>query len=420
MSYRIGSWFPVTGVFLALLLAFWTSPVDRAMSLEGAAKVEFLLKTLENADDFKVRIAAADGLGKIADGTVADWMARAFRQETNPAVRLAILYAIGQIPDHRILPPVLEVANEEVLSEKEFLAVERILWNFRNAFAVDQWEKAVTLSTDRAERATAAWLLGIAGKPSSLHALLSALSDRAAYVRLRAVQGIARLGMRDGQPACARLARRDPDIAVRRAAANCVGVIQLTLSGSLPEERNHRVSLKSDLSGLETAAVTPETFRDYLKKNVNPRVVDLAAATLRSNEAEERKDRTIRLIESERIRKTFKLDATLVTAYLFRTSELNRLRETVRDEAGNVNQCYLDGLKKNRKLGGSVTLRFRILETGMVSTVEIPSATLPDEEVKSCIARKVKAIRFPPVPLAFVTMNYTFTFAPPKDEKIEF
>ncbi|MFH1262234.1 MAG: AgmX/PglI C-terminal domain-containing protein [Pseudomonadota bacterium] len=412
--------YPLLGVVLAILIAVWTLPGERAISLEGAAKVEYLLRALETGGDFKVRIAAADGLGKIADGTVADWMVRAFRQETNPAVRLAILYAVGAIPDHRILPPVLEVANEEVLSDVEFLAIERILWNFRAAFAVNEWERTAIYSTDRSERATAAWLLGIAGRPSSLHTLLLALTDREAYVRLRAVQGITRLGMKEGQPACARAARADPDIVVRREAANCITMIGLMNTGRLPDDRNHRVNLKSDLSGLETAAVTPETFRSYLKKNVNPRAVDVAAAALRPNQVEERKDRTIPLVTDERIRDTFKLDASVITAYLFRTSELNRLRETVREQAGSVNQCYLRGLAKHPHLGGSVTLRFRVLATGVVSEVEVPASTLPDEEVTACIAGKVKEIRFPSIPLAFVTMNYTYTFAPPKDEKIEF
>ena len=34
-----------------------------------------------------------------ADGTVADWMLRAFRKEDNDAVRLATIYAVGQIPE---------------------------------------------------------------------------------------------------------------------------------------------------------------------------------------------------------------------------------------------------------------------------------------------------------------------------------
>lgn len=421
MSPQIRTFFPLVGLSLALFLAVLVSFPSPTNSSEGAARVKYLLTRLEKADSYKVRVAAATELGKIADGTLADWMLRAFRQESNSAVRLAILYAIGQIPDHRIVSPLLELANQEVLAEQEFLAIERVLWNVRTAIHTQSWETAATKSRNRSERATAAWLLGVAGGPSSLHALLIALKDNSAYVRMRAAQGIARLGVYSGRSACAQLARKDPDVAVRKVAKNCSAILALTKKGKLPRNRSHRVSLKADLYGLRTAAVTPRTYRDYVRKNVNPRMVDRAVSTLtQKSQAEERKDRTVELVHGERLRETFKLDASVISKYHFQTVELNRLRRVVRREAPAANQCYIQALKKKRQLRGKVVVQFRILKSGAVSSVRVVRATLPDKNVQACIAKKIQLIRFPKIPLAYVQMNYTFTFVPPKDQKFSF
>ncbi len=408
------------GIFLALFCAIFPLNQDLAISLEGSAKVAYLLKTLETANDYKVRMAAASTLGKIGDGSVADWMIRAFRRETNSAVRLAILYGIANIPDHRILPPLLELVHQEIVSEKELLTVERIFWNCRKAISIASWSRAATNSDNRSERAMAAWLLGIVGNSRDLSSLLRATKDHSAYVRTRSVQALGRLGHRKGLAPCRQLRRRDPDITVRRASATCVGMISLQSRARLPKEKNHRVNLGLDLKGMQSAAVSLTTFRRYQRKNVNPREIEVAASVLRPVGVVNRGDRTVQLVTSEKIRQTFRLDAKMVSKYRFHTVDIGRLKRVVKDEVGNVNRCYLKGLEKTRGLKGSVTLGFRVLGTGKVSKVKVKKSTLKHKGVHKCMMDKIRKFRFPRIEADFVTMNYTFTFAPAKDQKFEF
>lgn len=405
---------------LVLLTAFAASDLGSANSLQGPQRVEFLLNNLEKAGDYKVRMAAATELGKIADGTLGDWMLRAFRREDNKAVRLATLYAVAQIPDHRILPPLMELWLQELLSEGEQRAVETMLWNFRSAFALTDWELATTTVPDASERALAAWLLGIVGDSTAIPYLKAASRDPAPLVRRRALQAVGNLGSQKGKDICASSTRTDRDPTVRELAESCLSRLALLQEGKLPLNKTHRTDLRNDLTGLSPNSVTLESFRAYRRKNVNPRAVEVAAATLQENFAEEREDKSVKLVDHERMLRTIHFDAVLYTAHPFSKVDLNRLREVVRDEAGHINQCYLAALRENRKLGGDITVDFTVLKSGTVSTTSIEEATLPSAKACECIVQKVHKIRFPSLPISMVKMRYTFSFTPPKDEKYEF
>src|ERR1051326_1838315 len=150
----------------------------------GEKRVDYLLETLKNHSDYKVRMAAASELGKVADGTVADWMIQSFRKEENPAVRLSILYSIGHIPDERILPPMLELATQEFLAGDEQLAIERVVWNFRRAVVSNAWGQSLLQSKEREVRALSAYLLGLVSDTTAVPVLVVGLHDPIANVRM--------------------------------------------------------------------------------------------------------------------------------------------------------------------------------------------------------------------------------------------
>ncbi|MFH1017234.1 MAG: HEAT repeat domain-containing protein [Pseudomonadota bacterium] len=405
---------------LATYGLFAASGSGSAKDLEGSDKVDFLLERLESSPNFKVRIAAAEALGKVANGTVADWMLRAFRKENNDAVRLATLYAVGQIPEALIVPPLLELSTQELLGEQEIIALERIIWNFRRAVAVSEWTKVLLDSSKHEERALAAYLIGMVANVSSLTALIAALSDPAPTVRMRAVQAIGRIGSTEGKPFCQALRKTDREPTVAKAAATCVGEIELVFAHRVPRENARRIDLKIDLAGLQPNAVTPALMRAYLSKNVNPRKLERVVAQLRKEKPEAREDKTIRLVWDEAIRKTIRVNAEIVTLHNFPMFSLSRLREAVREQAGIIDQCYLTALKSNPKLGGAVSSQFLILNDGSVATVESVRATLQDPKGQSCIVDRLRAIRFPQIPFKYVTMKYDFSFTPPREEKYEF
>ena len=109
-----------------LWILLWMNPLQ-SFAQTGPEKVQMLLHSLESESDYKVRIAAAQALSQIADGSIADWMVRAFRKENNEAVRLAILFSISEIPDERILSPLIELDHEEILSQRERTLIEQII-----------------------------------------------------------------------------------------------------------------------------------------------------------------------------------------------------------------------------------------------------------------------------------------------------
>jgi hypothetical protein len=385
----------------------------------GESRIDYLLRTLETAPDYKVRIAAATELGKKSDGTVADWILRAFRKEKNAAVRLATLYGVGHIPDALIIPPLLELMGEELLSDQEILIVEKIIWNFRSAIAKYLWAAALLESSDLNERATGAYLFGIVGDSSVLPMLSYGMKDPSATVRKRSIQAIGRIGSRDGLALCKK-ALSDADATVRRVADTCIGEIQMASQGSVPKNYQRRVDLKIDLYGLQKDGMTPKLMQAYLKRNMNPRALDVALAALRSEKSEDRADKSIQLIRGDDSKNSLKFNVRIFTMHDFPKADLNRLREVVKDNVGYVNQCYVTALKRDKKLSGEVTTQFIVLSSGAVSTVDILESTLPDKSVDPCIRERVKTLKFPEIPLKFVTMKYTFTFVPPKDEIHEF
>jgi hypothetical protein len=411
-----------TSVSFALsILLLWVITPTELFALDGAQKVEFLLQTLETSKDYKVRLAAAEELGKIADGTLADWMVRQFRKEDNGAVRLRILYSIAQIPDHRIIPPLIELLRQEFLSDKEFLAIQRILWNFREAIQITAWENALSTAKDSFEKATAAWILGVVAANSSFPLLVAATKTAVGYVRLRAVQGLALYRSSRAIPVCQRLAESDLDPKVRSSASNCVGVLHMASRGSVPPERDHRTNLKLDLYGLEVQSVTPQMFAKYLRRNVNPRELDAVASALsRPTEAEERLDRTIEIVRDEQLMQTLRLDAQMVTQHSVFLVDLEEMRRIVRSEANQIQGCYRELLKREPKARGDISAHFKVMQNGRVADVQTTSQHFGDKTMAACVAKQIQGLQFPRLPINFVSMNYRFSFSLPKDERYEF
>jgi hypothetical protein len=100
------------------------------------------------------------------------------------------------------------------------------------ARAGDSEENAAKLtellgSAPRSEvRARAAWALGRIGGSDAENALTGALSDQAADVRVQALYALQRVSGVEAVPAIQGLLLRDVDVAVRRAAARTLGMMQ--------------------------------------------------------------------------------------------------------------------------------------------------------------------------------------------------
>jgi len=88
----------------------------------------------------------------------------------------------------------------------------------------------------------------------------------------------------------------------------------------------------------------------------------------------------------------------------------NVVANTIRSRKGAVIACYEKALKRNPSLAGKVVLRFTISSIGKVTSAEIDSNSLGDDEVGSCMTTIVKTWRFPAPAGGEVQFSYPFIF----------
>ncbi|RME27495.1 MAG: hypothetical protein D6806_04560, partial [Deltaproteobacteria bacterium] len=84
----------------------------------------------------------------------------------------------------------------------------------------------------------------------------------------------------------------------------------------------------------------------------------------------------------------------------------------IRRRLGGIKHCYEKRLKRNPQLKGKVVIRFVIHPGGKVISVEVVENTTGDPEVASCIAARIRAIRFPPTDGGETAVTYPFILAP--------
>jgi hypothetical protein len=105
------------------------------------------------------------------------------------------------------------------------------------------------------------------------------------------------------------------------------------------------------------------------------------------------------------------------------------IQKIVRANFGAFRQCYEDGLRRDPKLEGHVSIRFVIGRDGAVSAVRDadqeppdghewgsssshPEVVMPDTQVSACVVAAFRKLSFPPPDGGIVTVTYPIMFAP--------
>ncbi|MEM6991092.1 MAG: AgmX/PglI C-terminal domain-containing protein [Myxococcota bacterium] len=89
------------------------------------------------------------------------------------------------------------------------------------------------------------------------------------------------------------------------------------------------------------------------------------------------------------------------------------VRRIVRAHINEVRHCYNQGLVRDPKLEGRVTIDFTIGATGKVTASSVDKSTVGDENVDKCIAKAVKRWKFPkPSDGNDVEVAYPFVLSP--------
>src|SRR6266540_4330367 len=89
-----------------------------------------------------------------------------------------------------------------------------------------------------------------------------------------------------------------------------------------------------------------------------------------------------------------------------------KLGAFVRARMGLIKACYENGLKRNPKLKGKISIRFTILETGGLADVTAAQNSLGSPEVAGCIVNTMRSWRTQFRPSGPVTVEYPFVFSP--------
>lgn len=385
-----------------------------AFSQSGSDRVRMLITTLEKDPDYKVRIAASQALSKIADGTVADWMIRAFRKDQNDAVRLSILYAISEIPDQRILPPLIELANQEVLSPKERVVTEQILWNFKEVFHTSSWIAEALNSNDIQMKRISIWILGIIGDGNLVPVFEKFAQSPEEEIQVQSFESLSKIGSIEAQEFCKREQQDQLAPQVARAAKYCEQMNTLLLSKKMTSERSFKKKMTVDLQDVKKNSLKPSNFLSYLNKNVNKREVDQALTFLKPVSSMH-EEKTVKLIEQEKMQ-TFQLVVDMVSKYEFDSKDLEILKSIVRENSYTLDRCYLAQLKNNPTLKGNIKAFFKILKTGELAQIKITESSFKNEDLDNCILFELAKFEFPNVPVDHVNLIYTFNFQPPKQK----
>ncbi len=89
-----------------------------------------------------------------------------------------------------------------------------------------------------------------------------------------------------------------------------------------------------------------------------------------------------------------------------------RIQAVVRQAYGQFRKCYEDGLGRNAKLEGRVSVKFVIDVDGTVRDNVPDSPTLPDAAVVRCIVANFATLRFPNPEGGIVTVVYPIMLSP--------
>jgi beta-lactamase regulating signal transducer with metallopeptidase domain len=88
------------------------------------------------------------------------------------------------------------------------------------------------------------------------------------------------------------------------------------------------------------------------------------------------------------------------------------IQQAVHANFGRFRRCYEDGLAKNPKLAGTVTVSYVIGLDGTTSQAADKESTMPDKDVVACIVRGFGNISYPKPEGGVVTVVYPVQFSP--------
>jgi hypothetical protein len=88
------------------------------------------------------------------------------------------------------------------------------------------------------------------------------------------------------------------------------------------------------------------------------------------------------------------------------------IQGVVRRNFGRFRLCYEDGLGRDSRLQGQISVKFIIDRSGAVSMTADGGSTMPDQGVVDCVVHRFRDLKFPPPQGGIVTVVYPIQFNP--------
>ncbi len=89
------------------------------------------------------------------------------------------------------------------------------------------------------------------------------------------------------------------------------------------------------------------------------------------------------------------------------------VRQKIHKDLPKINRCYVSALRFEPELAGKVSVRFAVVRKGYVRGLRVVENTTGNDRVERCVARVVRAIRFPSRRTGkSVSFTFPFVFAP--------
>lgn len=393
-----------------------------------------LLDLLENAGDPKVKIASAQKLGEISDGTVAPWILKIVKKEKNPAVRLASLQAIANIPDSRILHPLLTFFHSQTkMSRTESVLIKRIFWSHRRSIDAKAWIALAKDTQNISAREIALWTLSYTDSHESLPLIKELLKetedDQSAKSALLA---LTILGGKDNFHAC----DANPSPEIKKKLRNEIQICSRMLSGKerLDDQNNHRMQINQEILETQQAKFVPAASIQYARSPQNdgeknpsenpsslnplrliPVVSDEAIARTdhlqNNNQRENKANRLTNFVfqEGSNLKSINHSQANMNQIQNY-AMHLETIRNIISRNMAKFKNCYHLHVAAKQKKRGGIELALDILESGTLEKLTFVKDSMRNAAFNKCIDQEMKSLKFPPIDLSKVTVNYSFHF----------
>ncbi len=366
-----------------------------------ANQVDLLLDQLEQAKDYKIKMASALKLGKVADGSVAHFMLESFRNQSNELVRLSILQGVSQIPDHRILAPLLHLKNSYFLKAKEQNKVNQTFWSFKNAVNSYAWNQVFHLSHDDQLKSTSLWLLSVIQFlpiKDLIHSYLDSSNENIKY------HGIIALGL-IGE-------RKDLHLIDSMLGDKNSPKIQSALlfaKGRLESNSTHMVQLNKQIHLIEPQSFTPFQYDEYLKLIRVPSQIEQSILKLYPSSVTQGNQKLISF-ENPIDLPYFKVNAAYLDSIANYGKDLSVYRQKIQSNSPLFLNCHREALNDQKDIYGHIIVNISVKQSGLIDKVDFVEDTIKSKAIERCFKKIIESTKFESTVLQSIEFQYSFYF----------